>query len=444
MPEISTDSILISIAKDGLKTRKQSPSPLKTRDTDQFTRLCINVVDLDEKPSSIFNMMSFMLPNKNQRSTYNGKRDIDTARTLVYDSGVGIASVLLERPYDCFKKKNQRIIEAELSARFTESIVFIVTPPNSNSEDYYKSDLGISTLIDSKNPKNDPLAQYTFYHEARLNSGIPEKDIIALLVPNHLVETVKKYFPTQQIISVENKQHQIKSPDMMQNELGNKTYPVSGPDYQAAMHKFISQNNAQKKFAVHATRLPCAYDLAYQIKINDKIETGSARELFSNSKFQLKLYQLTSVSEFALNNIRKHQAFILLPLPANQGYFAITEEKNKPLLDDLVNLKEEIKSSKAESIKSEEEILSQKQQKKQASAAAVKIQKTWRAYKTRQLYRMFQGFKQDKQDLEKDISNNNFTEAGHKAKKLKDLQDKISKEDVLEGHEFKTMVSSKI
>lgn len=249
---IESELILLNIAEKGLQTRTNllkegdgfvGSADLSLKDKNQFAAhenkrsiLCLHELKKEHLSNEKMPRALFDMPN------------------ALCGGNIGVAafSIFTERAWP-IEFSSPEEIQKEFSNRLHQSVYFILKP---------QRDSGCSKEI-----REGFFSKEVVFNELMLTTNVAPDQILAVLCPIGLFDTVKKLFSDAQIYPIE---QQI-SIDISNSEfeimmhgykklLGSQKMLLTAPDYVSALEKFISQNNIYH-FLGHAVRLPTDIDI---------------------------------------------------------------------------------------------------------------------------------------------------------------------------------------
>ena len=238
------------------------------------------------------------LSNENDGPNYLSLSEIDVGKKpgaslpkklipLVFEASAGLCSVTLERTYKLdFSDKtpglskeegNARKIAAlrkELENRLFASVVLIYKP---------------QTLVGGQAIRHPiysgkPQETYVFDEYRTTHLPVKTKDLLAILVPSHLLKELTPHFPNVPCIEVNPGKNTVTLPMF---EVG-KYWPkrmfedmpctLSLPDYVAALETLVNKHKI-RHFASHIVRLPTKKDVEHNLAIKAPMYLALQREV---------------------------------------------------------------------------------------------------------------------------------------------------------------------
>lgn len=209
-------------------------------------------------------------------------------QTALYEEYYGVYGILVERPFPFQRKSHDALFKEELEARLMSSIVFILSPPtiwphsallpgaerNTKTEvAYYELGLtynssdGFSQTRGRSLVSGKSLPYTNRVTEIKTEKPFHSSDILTILTPEHLYESVREILPETCVTSVPSRAVELnKLPEMLSichNESLQCSVTVNAPDFETAL---LGLRN--KKFSIHALRLHTPCDLTVRAVSN--------------------------------------------------------------------------------------------------------------------------------------------------------------------------------
>lgn len=258
--QLAINGVLQSISNHGLVPLSQIPKSVLANPVTQVQSLdgdiCVNYVNL-HKADAAETRLALSL--------------------AVEEEWCGIYGICLERQWTFQRFSSIDLLQAEASARLLQSMVFILNPPPNKMGNHILSGGKIPTAISCYEPGKEGCTQQRARSvstgsmmaysnritEIKTPHNFNKNEIMAVLVPEQLVEMAKEFFPDLKIIPVISKVltlHAIpKILELYHNEILKKPLKVEAPDYLGAI-KTYCENEHLITFSLHAVRLHTDFD----------------------------------------------------------------------------------------------------------------------------------------------------------------------------------------
>ncbi len=286
--EDATNAIFLSVNERGLRPLNMIPTTILTNPVTHANEgnICVNYVNL-------------VLANEKDAALA-----LDVA---VNEEYCGIYGICLERQWPFQRFNSPELLKLEASERLMNSVVFILAPPEKNPEksnevhaaqkptqiafyekgktepDGFSQSRGRSIITGKEAPYSNRVTEIKTIHQ------FTKKEVLAVLVPEHLQSMATAIFTTLPIIAVGTKILTLNSlPRILMyyhDELLKKPLTVEAPDYLDALNKFCAKKGTVH-FSLHAVRLHTTFDFTVrpitQVKTAQRLIDSSCSSVAVN------------------------------------------------------------------------------------------------------------------------------------------------------------------
>ena len=212
-------------------------------------------------------------------------------RMAVDEEFCGIFGISLERQWTFQHRDNSELRNKEIAERLSSSMVFILQPPKNDEVILKEAELDWDTgkvnippsmrIKFYTNRKEDGISANRARNRFLTDEGLqvpssgrileiktehifPMSEVLAVLVPEHLVSLAKQHFPHLHINPVPQKlKNFIHLPMMMdllhQEKIGG-SLAVEAPDYYSVLDRWLTEKSITE-FSLHCVRLATSFDM---------------------------------------------------------------------------------------------------------------------------------------------------------------------------------------